>query len=256
MGTVKHGDPQHARPVPSRRLLLVIVALFLGVSILGASSGAAEDRAVVANPQFQRVLNRLVSGRSPIAPGVTAYVSGPHGTWAGAAGVANVKTGEPMRPDARMRLESVSKLWTATLILRLAQQHRLSLDDTVERWLPGLLPAGHRITLRQLLNHTSGLIDTNDINQHPTRYLGQIKDRRSPRQDCGNQQASGQGPWLRVLAAAVGGGRRRSAVAAATRHLLPLLQHRLHRRGPRRRTGRQTAPPDIVPHPGHRAAPI
>ena len=177
MGTVKHGDPQHARPVPSRRLLLVIVALFLGVSILGASSGAAEDRAVVANPQFQRVLNRLVSGRSPIAPGVTAYVSGPHGTWAGAAGVANVKTGEPMRPDARMRLESVSKLWTATLILRLAQQHRLSLDDTVERWLPGLLPAGHRITLRQLLNHTSGLIDNNDINQNPTRYLGQIKDR-------------------------------------------------------------------------------
>ena len=165
MGTVEHGDPQHARPAPSRRLLLVIVALFLGVSILGASSGAAEDRAVVANPQFQRVLNRLVSGRSPIAPGVTAYVSGPHGTWAGAAGVANVKTGEPMRPDARMRLESVSKLWTATLILRLAQQHRLSLDDTVERWLPGLLPAGHRITLRQLLNHTSGLIDNNDINQ-------------------------------------------------------------------------------------------
>ena len=177
MGIVQHGGTQHARLVLSRRPLLVIVALFLGAAILGASSVAAEDRAVVANPQFQRVLNRLVSGRSPIAPGVTAYVSGPHGTWVGAAGVANVKTGEPMRPNARMRLESVSKLWTATLILRLVQQHRLSLDDTVERWLPGLLPAGRRITLRQLLNHTSGLIDTNDINQHPTRYLAQIKDR-------------------------------------------------------------------------------
>ena len=154
----------------------MIAALFLGVAILGAPSGAAEGRAVAANPEFQRVLDGLVSGRGRIAPGVTAYVSGPHGTWTGAAGVANVKTGEPMRPDARMRLESVSKLWTATLLLRLAQQHRLSLDDTVERWLPGLLPAGHRITVRQLLNHTSGLIDTNDITQHPTLYLGQIKD--------------------------------------------------------------------------------
>jgi D-alanyl-D-alanine carboxypeptidase len=163
--------------VRPRRHLLVIVALFLGASILGASSGAAEDHAVASNPQFQQVLDGLVSGRNPIAPGVTAYVSGPHGTWTGAAGVSNARTGERMRADARMRLESVSKLWTATLILRLAQQHRLSLDDTVERWLPGLLPAGRRITMRQLLNHTSGLIDNNDISQHPELYLGQINDR-------------------------------------------------------------------------------
>ena len=174
-GAVKQQGTQRARPAPHRRLLLVIAALFLGFAILGAPSGAAESRAV-ANPELQRILDGLVSGRGRIAPGVTAFVSGPHGTWTGAAGVANITTGEPMLPGARMRLESVSKLWTATLLLRLAQQHRLSLDDTVERWLPGLLPAGHRITVRQLLDHTSGLIDTNDITQHPTLYLGQIKD--------------------------------------------------------------------------------
>ena len=209
-GAVKHQGTQRARPAPSRRLLLVIAALFLGVAILGAPSGAAEGRAVVANPEFQRILNGLVSGRGRIAPGVTAYVSGPHGTWTGAAGVANVKTGEPMRPDARMRLESVSKLWTATLILRLAQQHRLSLDDTVERWLPGLLPAGHRITVRQLLNHTSGLIDTNDITQHPTLLPRPDQGSGSPRQDRDNQQderrrtlatSSHRRLWVEVAAA-------------------------------------------------------
>ena len=45
MGTVKHLDAQHARLAPPRRLLLVIVALFLGAAILGAPSGAAEGRA-------------------------------------------------------------------------------------------------------------------------------------------------------------------------------------------------------------------
>jgi D-alanyl-D-alanine carboxypeptidase len=55
-----------------------------------------------------------------------------------------------------MRLESVGKIWTAALTLRLADQGRLRLGDTVERWLPGLLPYGNRITIRQLLTMTSG----------------------------------------------------------------------------------------------------
>ena len=71
-----------------------------------------------------------------------------------------------MRPGARMRLESVSKLWTATLIMQLVARNRLSLDDTVEHWLPGLLPAGRRITVRELLDHTSGLV--NDATSHAT----------------------------------------------------------------------------------------
>ena len=81
-----------------------------------------------------------------------------------------------MRPDARMRLASVSKTWTAALVLRLVEQHKLSLDDTVEHWLPGLLPYGNEMTVRQLLNHTSGLIDSNDVLHYPARYLGQVKD--------------------------------------------------------------------------------
>ena len=122
------------------------------------------------------MLDGLVRGPHRVAPGATAYVVGPDGTWSGAAGLAVAATGAPMRPGARMRLESVSKLWTATLILQLVARHRLSLDDTVEHWLPGLLPAGRRITVRELLNHTSGLVNDDDIARDPARYLRRVRD--------------------------------------------------------------------------------
>ena len=80
-----------------------------------------------------------------------------------------------MPTDARMRLESVSKIWTGVLIHQLAESGTLRLSDTVERWLPGLLPYGDRITVAQLLIHTSGLIDNNDIAKNPAAYLAQVK---------------------------------------------------------------------------------
>ena len=68
-----------------------------------------------------------------------------------------------MKPDARLRLNSVGKLWTATLILKLVGEGRLKLDDTASHWLPGLLPYGNQITVAQLLSMTSGMLDTNDF---------------------------------------------------------------------------------------------
>jgi D-alanyl-D-alanine carboxypeptidase len=81
-----------------------------------------------------------------------------------------------MPVDARMRLESVSKIYTATLILQLAQEGKLRVGDTVARWLPGLLPYGNRITIRQLLTMSSGLIDNNDLRNDSARYLPSVKD--------------------------------------------------------------------------------
>jgi D-alanyl-D-alanine carboxypeptidase len=152
---------------------VVLVAAGIPVAVLSTRGHQAPT---VARPELQRVLDGLTSGSAPIAPGATAYVAGPHGTWLGAAGVADVATGQPMPVDARMRLESVSKIWTAVLVLQLAEHGRLGLNDTVERWLPGLLPFGNRITLRQLLTHTSGLFDNNDAVNHPDRTLARVKD--------------------------------------------------------------------------------
>ena len=81
-----------------------------------------------------------------------------------------------MPVDARMRLESVSKIWTGVLIHQLAEEGKLRLSDSVERWLPGLLPYGDRITVAQLLTHTSGLIDNNDVAKNPDAYIADVTD--------------------------------------------------------------------------------
>jgi D-alanyl-D-alanine carboxypeptidase len=156
-------------------LLLLGLVLVAGVALLVRSVFLSTDQAA-ARPELQRILDGLVTGRGHVAPGVTAYVSGPHGSWVGSAGYSNTKTGERMPADARMRLESVSKAWTATLILQLVGERRMRLDDTVAHWLPGLLPSGGQTTVHELLNHTSGLIDNNDIARAPAAYLAQVRD--------------------------------------------------------------------------------
>ena len=155
-------------------LLGLLVAV--GLAVFAGRSLSTGDRP--ARPELQRVLDGLVTGPDRVAPGATAYVAGPHGVWLGSAGVADVRAGTAMPVDARMRLESVSKIYTATVVLRLAQEGRLSLGDTVERWLPGILPYGDEITVRQLLTMRSGLIDTNDLGRRPAFYLARVGDTR------------------------------------------------------------------------------
>jgi D-alanyl-D-alanine carboxypeptidase len=125
---------------------------------------------------LQHVLDGAVTGPSRLAPGATAYVAGPRGSWSGAAGVANLATGAAMTPDARMRIESVSKIWTGMLVNALAEDGTLRLSDTVETWLPHLLPYGDRITIGQLLTHTSGLIDNNDVTRDADPYFARVTD--------------------------------------------------------------------------------
>jgi D-alanyl-D-alanine carboxypeptidase len=151
------------------------LAVLAAAAILGGRA-AFQSGTQPARPDLQRILDGLVTGIGRIAPGATAYVSGPRGTWLGSAGLASVKTRAPMSPETRVRLESVSKIWTATLVLQLAQEGRLRVTDTVERWLPGTLPYGNRITIRQLLTMRSGLIDNNDIVRRPEYYLARVKD--------------------------------------------------------------------------------
>src|SRR3954465_3910271 len=76
-----------------------------------------------------------------------------------AGGSAARRTKSPMRPSDRFRVGSITKTFVATVVLQLAGEGRLSLDDTVEHWLPGEVPGGAAITVRQLLTMTSGLYD-------------------------------------------------------------------------------------------------
>jgi hypothetical protein len=79
----------------------VTLAVVLGRAVL-------VDELEAARPELQEILDGLVSGPAALAPGATASVAGPKGTWSGTAGLAATSPAEPMPVDARMRLESVS----------------------------------------------------------------------------------------------------------------------------------------------------
>ena len=93
------------------------------------------------------------------APGVLVVVRDGDATRAEARGLADRARAVPMTPDVRFRAGSITKTFVAALVLDLAADGKLRLDDPVARWLPGLVPRGDEITVRQLLRHTSGLAD-------------------------------------------------------------------------------------------------
>lgn len=77
-------------------------------------------------------------------------------------GLADLEAGARVTPATNFRLASVTKQFTAAAILLLAEDGRLGLDEPARRWLPVLPPAGCAVTVRQLLTHTSGLVDYED----------------------------------------------------------------------------------------------
>jgi D-alanyl-D-alanine carboxypeptidase len=120
-----------------------------------AGSGGAPPR----DAKLRSTLASLVSRAN--APGGVLVVQTPAGIWRRALGQAQLKPRKRMAVGARFRVASVTKPFTPALVLRLVADGILSLDDPVERWLPGRLPegAGAVITVRDLLRHTSGIAD-------------------------------------------------------------------------------------------------
>lgn len=77
--------------------------------------------------------------------------------WRNASGVTDLDTGTPAEPGGRFRIGSATKTFVATTLLQLVGEGRLDLDDRLECLLPGVVPNSSAITVRQLLNHTSGV---------------------------------------------------------------------------------------------------
>jgi D-alanyl-D-alanine carboxypeptidase len=132
------------------------------------------------------------------APGVVAAVQTPHYTWVRALGVADRASGESMTPEMHHRIGSVTKTFTATLLLQAADKGLLSLDDTIGQYVKGA-PNGDKITLRQMADMTSGIASYTDDDQwvkewssDPHRVwkpeeLAQIGIKESPLFDPGTQ---------------------------------------------------------------------
>ncbi len=91
------------------------------------------------------------------APGIALEIRGPAGDEFLTSGYASVESQEAIRPGERFRIASVTKSFTAAVVMQLVAEGEIALDDTVSDLAPGLLAAGDEITVGQLLAHTSGL---------------------------------------------------------------------------------------------------
>lgn len=96
------------------------------------------------------------SFKAAAAPGAIVGVRTPKGTWTEAYGFADPTTKAPMTTAMHVRIGSVTKTFTGTLILQLAEKHRLSLKNPIAKYVPGI-PNGNKITLAMLANMTSGI---------------------------------------------------------------------------------------------------
>jgi D-alanyl-D-alanine carboxypeptidase len=143
-----------------RRVLIGVTAA--AVLLAPATAGVAAAAPAPADPT-RRLLQQLITAEHEAGMlGVFAQVRDGHRTWRVAAGVADVDSGAPADAGMRHRVGSITKTFVATTILQLVGERRLTLDDPIGRRLPaGVVPRdlGRTVTVRMLLNHTSGIGD-------------------------------------------------------------------------------------------------
>ncbi|MFI9842439.1 serine hydrolase domain-containing protein [Nonomuraea sp. NPDC051941] len=106
---------------------------------------------------LERQVNDLVTSKAMSA--VLVRVSEDGRDWTAAAGYSDAVSRKPADASGYFRIGSVTKSFVATVVLQLADEGKLSLDDPVGKYLPGALPEGSPITVRQVLIHASGLFD-------------------------------------------------------------------------------------------------
>lgn len=149
-------------------LLCLITALTFSVGCVQSDVSAQPSENQYLNAPPEDVRNELQqiidSGLEETGiPGMQIEISSPQWTWNSAAGNASAISGEKAEPGMRFIIASVSKSFTSVAVQKLSESGKLSLDDKISSWLPAELvetiPNGEIITIRQLLDHTSGIAD-------------------------------------------------------------------------------------------------
>ncbi|MGW2182950.1 serine hydrolase domain-containing protein [Streptomyces sp. NPDC001732] len=121
-------------------------------------AGAAAQGPVYGAPDAKALAAAVAGLPKDSATAALVRVSGTSGAWHGSSGVHDLRSGRPADPDGRFRAGSVTKVFTAATVLQLATERKVDLDRPVRAYLPELIPATYgKVTVRQLLNHTSGL---------------------------------------------------------------------------------------------------
>lgn len=130
-------------------------SLFTGGDNPSSTNTVSDDLAV----QLQATLNQSLD----TIPGAAVGIVSPQGTWLGASGLSNLATETAVVPEDRFQIGSITKTFVATTVLQLMEEGTLTLEDTLNEWLSSeivdTIPNHESITIRQLLNHTSGIYD-------------------------------------------------------------------------------------------------
>lgn len=125
----------------------------------------------ILGPALQAAADEQRANRS--IPGMAVAVVFPDGSrWTGTSGEAELNPERPVEPDTVFVVGSITKTFVSALILQLAEEGLLSLDDRLSRWLPDY-PRAARITLRHLLSHTSGIYNYFEHPEYNTTIFGQ-----------------------------------------------------------------------------------
>ena len=160
------------------RVLAVPVAAAIALGAVGGAASAAPSKGE-AESLKSRAQGLVEAGY----PAALAAVSDSKGESAGVAvGKGNLETGQAPPMDGEVRVGSASKTFVAVVVMQMVQEGKVGLDEPIETYLPGLIKGegvdGSKITVRQLLQHTSGLPDfdetlfgTTDVFQYRHHYV-------------------------------------------------------------------------------------
>ncbi|MGA5424116.1 serine hydrolase domain-containing protein [Streptomyces lavendulocolor] len=156
-----HAAPTHRGLSLRTRLRLTAALVAAGACAAGVIAGPAQAEGKPRDSrdrELRKALEELV-GPPDGPPGAIAVMQRGRDVKVYRAGVADAESGRPPRPGDHMRVASVAKAYSGAVALQLVDRGKLRLDDTIGKRLPRLPKAWHKVKLRHLLQHTSGLPD-------------------------------------------------------------------------------------------------
>ncbi|MFC9590629.1 serine hydrolase domain-containing protein [Streptomyces sp. NPDC056944] len=159
------------------RLIVLPLAAALLISACGDEGDSSSES---QKKNLQQDVEAVLASDVPGAVVVTAENGN---QVANAWGVGDLASRTPMKVEDRFRIGSLAKSYVAVVILQLVDEGKMTLDDSVQKWLPGLVPEGEKITVRQLLNHSSGIPNYEENPKYLAPYLaGDVTHVTTPQQ--------------------------------------------------------------------------
>ena len=150
-----------ARSAAVRSLSVLCVAVLAVAATAPCARAQSNDRLV---GYVDSVVNAAITAHKTVGASV-AIMKGGRIVLARGYGLADMENDVPATEQTVYRIGSITKQFTAAAIMRLAEQGKLSIDDTVQKFLPAFPTQGNRVTIRHLLTHTSGIASYTGLKQ-------------------------------------------------------------------------------------------